>query len=40
MTDCLCQECVQEERRYRMRFWSVMFFVMGVSLLGVVFLIR
>ena len=47
MTDCTCPECVQNERRYRMRFWSVVFFVMsvvffvmGVGLLGVVFLSR
>ena len=38
--DCPCPECIRKERRYRMRLWSVMFFVMGVSLLGVVFLTR
>ena len=40
MTDCTCPECIHEERRYMMRFWSVVFFVMGVGLLGIVFLTR
>ena len=40
MPDCTCQECVQEERRYRIRFWSVVFFAMGVGLMVVVFLPR
>ena len=38
--DCTCPECVQTERWYRMRSWSVVLFVMGVGLLVVVFLTR
>ena len=40
MSDCTCPECIHEERRYRLRFWSVVFFVMGVGLMVVVFLPR
>ena len=39
MADCYCQECVENERRFSLRFWSVVFFVIGVGLLVVVFLV-
>lgn len=36
MTNCTCLECVQEEKRFRMRAWAVVLFMIGVAMLTVV----